>query len=244
MNKINYYFDDIAHIIHMCDGKANTINYQFLNEFKEIILNIDSVFPIILKGNNRIFSSGLDLHEVNSMDRQELQYFIIHFEELLMNLLKYPSPIVSLINGHAIAGGFIIACATDLRCAIQGDYLIGVNEHKIGISLPPLPYAIIQGKLNLNYRNIIDGGMLYKIYDFIPNDFFHYIDNKERLKRYCINILSKNNDIMIRKNEFLLWINNFYKKYSKNLMKDFFDSWFNPQTIQNRLDIEKNLSKT
>ena len=41
---------------------------------------------------------------------------------------RAPKPTVALVNGHAIAGGLVLALACDHRFTVTGDHRIGVNE--------------------------------------------------------------------------------------------------------------------
>ena len=228
----------------MCDGRANTIDYSFINEFQNIITDIDDSLPLIITGKNKYYSTGLDLHKVNRMNKKELLEFIINFEKLLMSILKFKSPTISLINGHAIAGGFILMCATDLRCIIKSDSLFGIGENKTGFSLPPLAYAIIKLKLKSNYQNIMIGEKLYNMHNFKPIDFFKIIHDLDNYKNFIKKLLDNNKTIINKKNETYLSINQFYRSNYKNLMNEFITSWFKPKTIENRLNLENKITKT
>jgi enoyl-CoA hydratase len=47
-----------------------------------------------------------------------------------------PMPVVAAINGHAIAGGCVLALMCDERIMEEGNYKIGLNEVQLGIGLP------------------------------------------------------------------------------------------------------------
>tara|TARA_B100000945_G_C20425056_1_gene620059 strand:- start:3779 stop:4519 length:741 start_codon:yes stop_codon:yes gene_type:complete len=244
MKKINYNFKNNLHLVNLCDGKANTIDYFFINEFENIINDIDHSVPLIITGNNKYFSTGLDLHQVNRMNKNELLEFIINFEKLLMSILKFKSPTISLINGHAIAGGFILICATDLRYIFKCDSLFGIGKNKIGFSLPPLAYAIMKLKLKSNYQNIMIGKKLYNMHNFKPINFFKKIHDLDNYQNIIKKLLDNNKTIINKKNETYLSINQFYRSNYKNLMNEFITSWFKPKTIENRLNLENKITKT
>jgi enoyl-CoA hydratase len=51
-------------------------------------------------------------------------------------LLFLPKPIVAAVNGHAIAGGCVLACACDHRLAARGPGRMGVTELLVGVPFP------------------------------------------------------------------------------------------------------------
>jgi len=48
------------------------------------------------------------------------------------------------VNGHAIAGGAIIACACDYRLMARGAGRIGVPELRVGVPFPMVPAEIVR----------------------------------------------------------------------------------------------------
>jgi enoyl-CoA hydratase len=62
------------------------------------------------------------------------------FEALFM----FPAPVVAAVNGHAIAGGCILACSCDRRLMTSGNARIGLPELKVGVPFPPLVVEIMR----------------------------------------------------------------------------------------------------
>jgi enoyl-CoA hydratase len=50
--------------------------------------------------------------------------------------------VVAAVNGHAIAGGCILACACDYRLMARGTGRIGVPELRVGVPFPLVPAEI------------------------------------------------------------------------------------------------------
>ncbi len=53
-------------------------------------------------------------------------------------LFTFPRPVVAAVNGHAIAGGCIIAAACDARLMAAGDGRIGMPELVVGVPFPAI----------------------------------------------------------------------------------------------------------
>jgi enoyl-CoA hydratase len=61
-----------------------------------------------------------------------------------LTLFDHPAPVVAAINGHAVAGGCILALACDRRIAAAGDYGIGVPELRVGVPFPVIALEIVR----------------------------------------------------------------------------------------------------
>jgi enoyl-CoA hydratase len=62
-------------------------------------------------------------------------------------LYGLPFPTIAAINGHAIAGGVILALACDYRIAAEDDYKIGLAEARVGVVFPVAAMTIVKSEL-------------------------------------------------------------------------------------------------
>ena len=62
-----------------------------------------------------------------------------------------PKPVVAAINGHAIAGGCVLACCADRRIMAQGSGRIGITELLVGVPFPALAYEIVRFAVPARY---------------------------------------------------------------------------------------------
>ena len=123
-------------IVRQEDGRANTIGAAWLNAIEGLLDALGDSRGLVISGSGRFFSTGLDLVEVHALDRAAMTAFINRFDDLLLRLMTLPMPTVAAINGHAVAGGLLVALACDVRLAAAGDYRIGINTLALGIPLP------------------------------------------------------------------------------------------------------------
>jgi enoyl-CoA hydratase len=104
--------------------------------------------PILLTGTGDSFSAGLDLKEVASLDARAMEVFLRLLERLMSTLFAYPGPAVALVNGHAIAGGCVLALCCDHRVASASPQSkIGLNELALGLRFPPKVMAIVRHRV-------------------------------------------------------------------------------------------------
>ena len=59
-----------------------------------------------------------------------------NFIDLYRVLFSFPKPLVAAINGHAVAGGCMLANACDHRVMASGRAKISLNEVTFGATLP------------------------------------------------------------------------------------------------------------
>ncbi|HEX4955403.1 MAG TPA: enoyl-CoA hydratase/isomerase family protein [Thermoanaerobaculia bacterium] len=102
----------------------------------------DGVEALVLSGPPRRFSGGLDVPLLLSFDRPAILAMWREFYGLMRDLAACPIPIAAAITGHAPAGGAVLSMFCDRRFMAEGDekgpYLIGLNEVRVGLSMPPV----------------------------------------------------------------------------------------------------------
>jgi len=82
----------------------------------------------VLTGTDRFFSGGLDLKAVPAYAPAQQRELLDVLNRMIGKLYACPVPLVGGVNGHAIAGGFILALTTDYRVGPQGDALFGLTD--------------------------------------------------------------------------------------------------------------------
>ena len=112
--------------------------------------------PVLLTGANDAFSAGLNLKEVVSLDAAGMARFLDLLEDLVATLFAYPGPTVAAVNGHAIAGGCVLALCCDHRViGADARIRIGLNEVALGVSFPPRTLAAVVHRIPPRSRDEI-----------------------------------------------------------------------------------------
>lgn len=128
-------------LVRMDDGKANAMQERFLHEFDRALDAAAGAQAVVLTGARKIFSAGLDLPTLVELPRSAIETLMEHFHETMRRTFLWPAPVVAAVNGHAIAGGCILAMQADRRIMAEGDGRIGINEVQIGL---PLPLIVVE----------------------------------------------------------------------------------------------------
>ncbi len=105
---------------------------------------VDGAEALVLSGAPGMFSAGLDVPYLLTLDRGGIAAAWTGFYDLLQALADSPVPIAAAITGHSPAGGAVLAICCDRRVMAEGRFAIGLNEVQVGIPLPPALLAALQ----------------------------------------------------------------------------------------------------
>ena len=135
-------------LLRMDDGKANAMQERFLDDFDRALEGARDADALVLTGARRIFSAGLDLPALVELSRSAIEALMEHFHETMQRTFLWPAPVVAAVNGHAIAGGCVLAMQADRRVMAEGDAKIGINEVQIGLPLPVVVLETFRAQLS------------------------------------------------------------------------------------------------
>ncbi len=125
-------------VLRMRAGKANAIGDAFLRRLTPLIeeLRASDAKAAVLTGDGRFFSAGLALPELVRLERGAMHETMNRFESVMEMLWSLSIPLVAAIDGHAIAGGCVLALQCDRRLMAEDAGVIGLSEVALGIGLP------------------------------------------------------------------------------------------------------------
>lgn len=101
---------------------------------------------LVLVGTGRFFSGGLDLNEVPRYTREQQRDFLGALNRLVGRLYALPVPVIGAVNGHAVAGAFVLALTTDYRVGPSREAQFGLTEARVGIPFPAVPMVVLRAE--------------------------------------------------------------------------------------------------
>src|SRR5262245_12846771 len=133
-------------VLTLAHGKANVFDVELCDaliaRFDECARSDCSGVVVTARGS--IFSAGVDLLRVVNEGAPYVSRFLPRLSDAVEKIFAFPKPVVAAVNGHAIAGGCILACAADIRLMARGSGRIGVPELVVGVAFPPVPLEIVR----------------------------------------------------------------------------------------------------
>ncbi len=125
-------------VAKMCHGKVNAMDIEFSVELTRLLNELadnDSVRAVVLVGNAKVFSAGVDLKRLVREPPRYVDEFLPALSGLFRTALTFRKPMLGAISGHALAGGCVLASACDYR-VLARDSQIGMPELRVGLALP------------------------------------------------------------------------------------------------------------
>ncbi len=137
--------DGIA-VLALASDKVNALDVDTLLEINAYVRGCEedaAVRALVVTGQGAIFSAGLNVGEVVDNDVDRTGVLLDALTGALVRLFAFPKPTVAAINGPAIAGGCILACACDKRLIAEGAR-IGATELKVGVAFPVFAVELLR----------------------------------------------------------------------------------------------------
>lgn len=127
---------------------ANAVDLELIAEGRAALDELRSAEPgaVVLTGREGFFSAGVDLKAAPALDRDGQRAMVEGINELFLGWYSFPRPLVCAVNGHAIAGGLILALCGDHRVGC-GSGKLGLTEIRAGIPYPAAAMAIVRAEL-------------------------------------------------------------------------------------------------
>ncbi len=140
---------DNIRILRLAHGKVSALDIElgdaFIAELKAAAGA--AVRAVVVTGSGSSFSAGVDLFRVIKDGPEYGRRFLPVLDTMLRDTLTFPKPIVAAVNGHAIAGGCILAACCDRRIMSDGTGRIGIPELAVGVPFPALPLQIMAARV-------------------------------------------------------------------------------------------------
>lgn len=160
--------------ITLNDGKVNALNLESFTVLKTALEECRDKRAVVLTGEGKCFSAGLDLKTLIKLSESELVAVLNLFSEVMQELLTYPCPVVAAINGHAIAGGAVISLCCDHVLGVEKELKIGLSEVSVGMSLPKAVVELARHRLSPTRLNeAVLFGRMYSWQEALAVGYFH-----------------------------------------------------------------------
>ena len=136
---------DSVTVVQFDHGPVSALDLEFLLSLRAELAELaDSDTAVVLTGTGSAFSAGVDLFRVLDGGAAYVAQFIPALSGAFEDIFAYRRPVVAAINGHAIAGGCVIASCADHRVMADGRGRIGVPELLVGVAFPASALAAVR----------------------------------------------------------------------------------------------------
>lgn len=123
----------------LLDRGPNALDAPLIDALEGVVASLaDEGAPavVLTSAHSSVFCPGLDLKRLDGSDREVVRDVMRGFNRLLRRVATYPGPMVAALQGHAIAGGCLLAMACDRRVMARSGARVGLSEVNLGVPVP------------------------------------------------------------------------------------------------------------
>jgi enoyl-CoA hydratase len=133
-------------VLQMTHGRANAMDIEFCRGLSERVHTCQqsAAGALVITGQGKMFSAGVDLPRLVAGGAAYIHEFLPAMNHAFEALFAFSKPLVAAVNGHAIAGGCVIACCADYRVMAREAGRIGIPELLVGVPFPVVPLEIVR----------------------------------------------------------------------------------------------------
>ena len=135
-------------VLRMTSGE-NRFNPEFIRAMNAALDEVEGhgvPSALVTTGEGKFYSNGLDLAWMGT-DGVDAIAFVRTVHKLLGRVLAFPRPTVAALNGHAFAGGAMLALAHDFSVMRADRGYFCLPEADIGIPFTAPMTALIAGRI-------------------------------------------------------------------------------------------------
>ncbi|MEW6443775.1 MAG: enoyl-CoA hydratase-related protein [bacterium] len=128
--------------------KFNTFSSQLARELNLGLRQLDEddrVAVVIVKGEGKAFSTGIDVAEFPGKSRQEYKDWISRMDDMHLTVASMSKPVIAMVHGYAVANGAGLLAAADFAIVAEGTK-IGTTAINVGLlctgPIIPISYGV------------------------------------------------------------------------------------------------------
>jgi enoyl-CoA hydratase len=129
-------------VVRLRHGKVSALDLELVRALTAVMRDLDGNGAVVITGAGSAFSAGVDLNQIVAGGKPYIREFLPALADAFLAVFDHPGPVLAAINGHAIAGGCVIAAACDVRMMSLGK--IGLAELSVGVPFPVSAMEILR----------------------------------------------------------------------------------------------------
>jgi len=137
-------------IVTLSRPPANAMDLELTEEIAAVFKGLrqeKALGAVVLTGQGKSFCAGVDLKAVPGFNEADQRRMVNALNAAFYGVYSCPAPVVAAINGHAIAGGLVLALCCDWRIAVNTPFLVGLTEVRVGVPYPVAAMEVTRQEL-------------------------------------------------------------------------------------------------
>lgn len=150
--------DDVV-VLRLAHGRVNALDLDLCVAIRSALADHAEAGAVVITGAGSCFSAGVDLKRLVDGGPAYVEQYLPALNAAFLAVFDHPGPVVAAVNGHAIAGGCVIAAGCDHRLMSGGR--IGLTELTVGVPFPLVALEIVRHVAGpLTGDLVLGGGLL------------------------------------------------------------------------------------
>lgn len=162
-------------ILQMDAPPANVLTTEFAEALSAALADLhadETVGGVVLTGTGSAFSAGVELFRVVDGGDPYVRGLLAAVGDFFGRLRSFPKPMIAAINGHAIAGGAVMACGCDYKVMAEGKGRVGLPELMVGVPFPSVALEMVRSAVPARYhREVMLLGNSYGVEEAVERGF-------------------------------------------------------------------------
>lgn len=178
---VTYEKNDLGYaVIHLNRAKKrNAISGEMAKQLQQYVTEAEKQeikFLVITGAEGEYFCAGGDLKDLHGeLTPDEAKASLTPMKNVLESIVKFPVPVIALLNGNALGGGCELATACDIRIAKEGT-VFGFIQSNIGILPGWGGGAILHKKVGSSFAmDWLMRGQLYGVNELLIRGWLHHV---------------------------------------------------------------------
>lgn len=163
-------------VLTLSSGPVNAQDVELLDELTLAVRDLErsDAGALVVTGAGRAFSAGVDLNRVVEGGSGYTDRLVPALSAAFEAMFAYPGPTVAAINGAAIAGGCVLACACDRRLILP-EAQIGAAEVRVGVPFPVAALEVMRYACGDQAEEVLLGGRTYRAAEAVARGLTHRV---------------------------------------------------------------------
>ncbi|HEX3611929.1 MAG TPA: enoyl-CoA hydratase-related protein [Sporichthyaceae bacterium] len=175
--------DGVA-VVTLRHGKVNALDVELLDALTATVHDLErsAVAGVVLTSSGATFSAGVNLRRVLDEGPAYAKDLVRALSEAFVAWFATPLPVVAAVNGHAIAGGCVLAATADRRVAADvPSALIGASEVRVGVPFPAAALEVLRHACGPAVEAVVLGAGLHSPTAAVELGLLHGLTDPDRL---------------------------------------------------------------
>jgi enoyl-CoA hydratase len=175
------------------DGKVNAFSIPMLKAVHAALDQAERDGAIvILTGREGYFSAGFDLKVFAGGEVDQVIEMLTLGATLVERILGFTTPVITACSGHTVAAGAFLPLAADMRIGIEGPYRIGLNEVKIGLTVPWFVIELARQRLApAHFNRAVVSATMHNPSEAVSAGFFDRVVPADELRAASLDVAAE-----------------------------------------------------